>query len=197
MNSFIVEELYKVSKQFSEFFFRPVIPKKNPFVFQCTPGSFYKDVVLASSDSVHADFNIVGFQKFYELSAGVLRTTVRVEDCRDSIFFKSFLYAFQTEICLHAVRKPPAQNLSAVQINYGCKIHHAPRSLDVSDVGCHNLIWERDKLVPQKVRELSVWCLSASCRLENRLLAFDSKLLIKIAYKLFSCPVVTKPLQML
>ena len=47
MNSFIVEEFYKVSKQFSEFFFRPVIPKKNPFVFQCTPGSFYKDVVLA------------------------------------------------------------------------------------------------------------------------------------------------------
>lgn len=37
MNSFIVEELYKVSMQFSEFLFRPVIPKKNPFVFQCTP----------------------------------------------------------------------------------------------------------------------------------------------------------------
>jgi len=76
MNSFIVEELNKVSKQFSEFFFRPVIPKKNPFIFQCTPGSFHKDVVLASSDSVHADFNIVGFQKLDELTAGVLRTAV-------------------------------------------------------------------------------------------------------------------------
>ena len=68
-------------------------------------------------------------------------------------FQNLWIYAFQTEICLHAVRKPPAQNLPAVQINYGCKIHHAPRSLDVSDVGCHNLIWERDKLVPQKIRE--------------------------------------------
>ena len=80
MNPFIVEELYKVSKQFSEFFFRPVIPKKNPFVFQCAPGSFHKDVVLAPSDSVHADVKIVGLQKFDELPAGVLRSAVCVED---------------------------------------------------------------------------------------------------------------------
>ena len=104
MNSFIVEELYKVSKQFSEFFFGSVIPMKNPFVFQCAPCSFHKDVVLASSDSVHADLNIVRFQKLDELTAGVLRTAVRVEDCQNSIFLKSFPYAFKTEICLHAVR---------------------------------------------------------------------------------------------
>lgn len=47
--------------QFSEFFFRPVILNKSSFVFQCTPGSFYKAVVLESSDSGHTDFNIVGF----------------------------------------------------------------------------------------------------------------------------------------
>lgn len=46
MNSFIVEELYKVSMQFSEFLFRPVIPKKNPFVFQCTPSILKACLVL-------------------------------------------------------------------------------------------------------------------------------------------------------
>ena len=197
MNSFIVEEPHEFSKQFSEFFFGSVIPEKNPFIFQSTPGSLYKDVVLASSDSVHADFNIVGFQKPDELSAGILGTAVRVEYCRNPVFLKGFPHAFQAEICPHAVREPPAQNLPAVQINHGRKIHHAPWSLDVSYICRHYLIRERDELVPQEVRELSVWRFSASCGLEDRLLAFDSKFLVQVADKLFSSPVVPESFQML
>ena len=72
MNSFIVEEPHEFSKQFSEFFFGSVIPEKNPFIFQSTPGSLYKDVVLASSDSIIADLYPVSLKSRYELLTLVL-----------------------------------------------------------------------------------------------------------------------------
>jgi len=120
-------------------------------VFQGTPESFDKDVVLESPLAVHADPYVPGLEDGGESFAGKLASLVGVEDLRRAVFEQCLFQRFDTESGVQSVGQPPGQNPSGGPVHDRYQVHVSPCHGEIGDVGCPNLIGPVNGHSPQQV----------------------------------------------
>jgi len=95
---------------------RRVIVKINLLVFHRTPETLDENVVVNPAPSIHADLDVMLFQKSREVGARKLRALVRVENLRLRDL-KRLPNRVQTEALVQRRRELPGQNIPTVPIH--------------------------------------------------------------------------------
>ena len=70
----------------------------NLFVLHAAPESFHEHVIPPASFAIHADLDVVVFQRAGEIQAGELTALVGVEDFRRTKALDRLLYCFLAEV---------------------------------------------------------------------------------------------------
>src|ERR1035437_503523 len=121
-------------------------------VFQGTPESFDKDVVLEPSFAVHADPDFPGLEDGGKCFAGKLASLVGVENLRGSVFEKCLFQGFDTESGVQRVGQPPGQDLPGGPVHDCYQVHKSPCHGDIGNVRCPDLIGPVNGQPSQQIR---------------------------------------------
>ncbi len=119
-------------------------------VFQGTPETFHKDVVVNSPSAVHADGDATGFQDFGEPVGRELGALVRVEDLRPASL-KGIRQRFDAEVDLHCYGHSPGNDIPAEPIHDGNKVDETLLHPNIGYVSRPYLIRTIDHYVPEQV----------------------------------------------
>ena len=87
------------------------------FLLYGAPESFNPDIVLASSTSVHADFNIVFVEQGFPFRRCILASLIGIHDFGDAVLSEAFLHQFQTVVYSQCVAQATPQDIPAVHID--------------------------------------------------------------------------------
>lgn len=90
-------------------------------VFQGTPETFHKNVIVNPPSAVHADSDATGFQDIGEPAGSELGALVRVEDLRPASL-KGIRERFDAEVNLHCYGRSPGDDVTAEPIHDGDKV---------------------------------------------------------------------------
>lgn len=127
----------------------------NIFVLHRSPQSLGKDVVHASSLSVHADLNVFSEQDVGVITARVLATLIAIVDCRGSNLERRF-ESLGAKISVERVRELPADDIPAEPIKYNSQIRPACFQFHVGNIRTPYMVWPRDGQILQQIRIFSV-----------------------------------------
>jgi hypothetical protein len=119
-------------------------------VFQGTPETFHKDVVVNPSSAVHADGDAFCFQDSGEPAGRELGALVRVEDLR-SASLKGIRERFDAEVDLHCYGRSPGNDVPAEPIHDDNKVDETLLHPNIGYVSRPYLIRTINNYLPEQV----------------------------------------------
>lgn len=119
-------------------------------VFQGTPETFHKDVVVNPSSAVHADGDAPCFQDSSEPAGRKLGALVCVEDLRPASL-KGIRERFDAEVNLHCYGRSPGDHVTAEPIHDGYKVDETLLHPDIGYVSRPYLIRTINHYLPEQV----------------------------------------------
>jgi len=129
---------------------RCILFEINLLVFQGTPETFHKDVVVNPSSPVHADGDTPCFQDSGEPAGRELGALVRVEDLRPASL-KGIRERFDAEVNLHCYGRSPGDNVTAEPIHDGDKVDETLLHPNICYVSRPYLIRTINHYLPEQV----------------------------------------------
>ena len=120
-------------------------------MFQGSPESFDKDVVLEAALAIHADFDVPGLEDRCKCFAGKLATLVSVEDSWRPVFEQGFFQCLDTEPCIKSIGQSPRQDFPGGPVHNSDQVHESLLHGDVSDVSGPDLVWTVNGQAPQQI----------------------------------------------
>jgi len=109
-------------------------------MFEGPPQAFYKNIVYTPSPAIHADGYMIALKNVDKSSTGELGTLIGVENFWDSVTNQRLFKSFHTKGRVHGVGDSPGQNLSAVSVYNGYKVHEPPIHGDIGNIGGPNFV---------------------------------------------------------
>ena len=119
-------------------------------VFQGTPETFHKDVVVNPPSAVHADGDTPCFQDSGELAGRELGALVGVEDLRPASL-KGSRERFDAKVNLHCYGRSPGDNVTAEPIHDGDKVDETLLHPNIRYVSRPYLIRTINHYLPEQV----------------------------------------------
>ena len=130
-----------------------------------TPEAFYPDIVLASSMSVHTDFDTQFLASRQPQVARILATLVGVDDLRCAMGFhgptehlNAILLVQRTISAHYRLMQPPGHNAATVDVYYRREVHEPVQHRYIGDVDAPDLVGTDDGELTKHIRHLVLWC---------------------------------------
>jgi hypothetical protein len=87
------------------------------------PSPLNENIVLAAAATIHADLNLVFFEKYDKILAGKMTALIGIENVRPSKPTKGLLPRLDTNVRLHGIGYLLRQDFTAVPVHDNNKVH--------------------------------------------------------------------------
>ena len=110
------------------------------FILQGPPKPLDHSMINPAAFTVHTDLYLCGTQNAYPVTTDELAALVGIEYLRRTMRGQHLLQGLDAEVCIHAVRQPPRQNLTTVPVHNCHEVQKAALHRNIRDVRASDLI---------------------------------------------------------